>query len=269
MTEAEWLAATDPRRMLCCVQRRGWFRQAFAGTLARGWITVRPPRATERQTRLLACACCRQLMLVMTEDSRRAVEVAERYADGIVARPEFDHAMEEARLTLSALRWRDPSYSRAYHQRNNPPDGAWELAAQAAVEACRFPGNALTTASRAERAAEVIWGGAEKWRRAHEFAGPVTHETLIRDIFGNPFRPALDCGMARTSPYWGLAVRLSQAAYEERRLPDGTLDPTRLALLADALEDAGCTDVELLGHVRGPGPHVRGCWALDLVLSKS
>jgi hypothetical protein len=58
-------------------------------------------------------------------------------------------------------------------------------------------------------------------------------------------------------------------AYEERRLPEGTLDPARLAVLADALEDAGCTEIELLGHLRGPGPHVRGCWALDLVLSKS
>jgi hypothetical protein len=43
----------------------------------------------------------------------------------------------------------------------------------------------------------------------------------------------------------------------------------RGALLADALEDAGCTDAELLGHLRSPGPHVRGCWAVDLVLGKS
>jgi hypothetical protein len=62
---------------------------------------------------------------------------------------------------------------------------------------------------------------------------------------------------------------LAEAAYAERTLPPGTLDPARLALLADALEDAGCTDGELLGHLRGPGPHVRGCWALDLVLGKS
>jgi hypothetical protein len=42
----------------------------------------------------------------------------------------------------------------------------------------------------------------------------------------------------------------------------------RIPLLADALEDAGCTDAELLGHLRGPGPHVRGCWAVDVVLGK-
>ena len=53
-----------------------------------------------------------------------------------------------------------------------------------------------------------------------------------------------------------------------RSLPAGTLDPARLAVLADALEDAGCTDAGLLGHLRGPGPHVRGCWAVDLLIGK-
>jgi hypothetical protein len=52
-------------------------------------------------------------------------------------------------------------------------------------------------------------------------------------------------------------------------LPEGHLDPARRGLLAGALEDAGCTDAELLGHLRGPGLHVRGCWALDLVLGKN
>jgi hypothetical protein len=51
-------------------------------------------------------------------------------------------------------------------------------------------------------------------------------------------------------------------------MAEGTLDPARLTVLADALEDAGCTDADLLGHLRSPGPHVRGCWAVDLVLGK-
>ncbi len=57
-------------------------------------------------------------------------------------------------------------------------------------------------------------------------------------------------------------------AYDERGLPAGILDPTRLAMLADALEDAGCTDAALPGHLRGPGPHVRGCRAVDPLLGK-
>ena len=87
---------------------------------------------------------------------------------------------------------------------------------------------------------------------------------LIRDIFGNPFRPSsLDCvSLTRT------VTMLAQAAYEERTLPAGTLDPDRLAILADALEDAGCTDADILSHLRGPGPHVRGCFAIDLILGK-
>jgi hypothetical protein len=64
-----------------------------------------------------------------------------------------------------------------------------------------------------------------------------------------------------------VVVRLAQATYEERHLPEGTLDNTRLLILADALEEAGCTDTDILCHLRGPGPHVRGCWVADLVRS--
>ena len=63
-------------------------------------------------------------------------------------------------------------------------------------------------------------------------------------------------------------VGLAQAAYDQRELPAGTLDPARLAVLADALEEAGCTDQTILYHLRGPGPHVGGCWAVDLLLGK-
>jgi hypothetical protein len=87
---------------------------------------------------------------------------------------------------------------------------------------------------------------------------------LVRDILGNPFRGvALDrsCGTAGV-------LRLGQAIYDERELPGGTLDPTRLAVLAGALEEAGCGNADILDHLRGPGPHHRGCWCVDLVLAK-
>ena len=76
------------------------------------------------------------------------------------------------------------------------------------------------------------------------------------------------------SPSWlawqgGTARKLAEEAYREQTLPFGLLIPGRLGLLADALEDAGCQDEGLLGHLRSPGPHVRGCWAVDLVLGKS
>ena len=63
-------------------------------------------------------------------------------------------------------------------------------------------------------------------------------------------------------------VRLARAAYEERELPSGHLDRARLAVLADALEEAGA-DAELVEHLRGPGPHWRGCFVLDFLLGRT
>jgi hypothetical protein len=83
---------------------------------------------------------------------------------------------------------------------------------------------------------------------------------LLRDLIGNPFRPVA------VQPTWlawgGGAVRkLAEAIYNERAFD-------RLPVLADALTDTGCTDAGLLGHLRSPGPHVRGCWGVDLILGK-
>jgi hypothetical protein len=89
----------------------------------------------------------------------------------------------------------------------------------------------------------------------------------MRDVFGNPFRSVA------VEPSWlawntGTIPTLAHAIYEERELPSGHLDAVRLALLADMLEDAGCTDPHILQHLRGPGPHVRGCWVVDHLLGK-
>jgi hypothetical protein len=80
---------------------------------------------------------------------------------------------------------------------------------------------------------------------------------ILRDIFGNPFRAAV-APPKRAS----IVAALAQLVYDDRAFD-------RLPILADALEDAGCTDAAILEHLRGPGPHVRGCWALDLVLGKT
>jgi len=66
----------------------------------------------------------------------------------------------------------------------------------------------------------------------------------------------------------GSVADLVSAAYEERTLPPGTLKPDRLLTLAQALEEAGCGDAELISHLRSAGPHYRGCWAVDTVLGK-
>jgi hypothetical protein len=85
------------------------------------------------------------------------------------------------------------------------------------------------------------------------------YASLLRCVFGNPFRPASLPDLWRTPD----AVALARSVYDAR-----DFGPQRLGVLADALEDAGCTDEGILSHLRGPGPHVRGCWAVDLVLGK-
>jgi hypothetical protein len=92
--------------------------------------------------------------------------------------------------------------------------------------------------------------------------------SLTRDVVGNPFRPDPPVERSSLIPMGGVVQALARAAYDERVLPVGTLDPACLCILADALEDASCTGAEILGHLREPGPHWRGCRALDLLLGK-
>jgi hypothetical protein len=81
---------------------------------------------------------------------------------------------------------------------------------------------------------------------------------LVRELFGNPFRPVAFHDGWRTPTVIGLAARM----YESR-------DFAAMPILADALEDAGCDHPDILAHCRGDGPHVRGCWVVDLVLGKA
>src|SRR5262249_55224546 len=84
------------------------------------------------------------------------------------------------------------------------------------------------------------------------------HASLFRGIFGNPFRPVTIDPSSLTSTVVGLAGGI----YADRAFD-------RLPILADALQDAGCDNANVLDHCRGPGPHVRGCWVVDLLLGKA
>src|SRR5262249_29676321 len=89
---------------------------------------------------------------------------------------------------------------------------------------------------------------------------------ILRDILRDPSRP-----LPVVAPEWlawnsGVVPKLARAIYDERQLPAGTLDQTRLAILADALEESGRTDAGILNHCRGAGPHFRGCWLIDCLL---
>jgi hypothetical protein len=222
MTEAEWLACTDPGKML---------------EFLRG-------KASDRKLRLFPVACCRLMWSQLPgQRIRRLVEVAERFADGLAtakglraARSAAEGVWDEWRTVGTPLEW--PFHAYAALVVGEVPIHLHRLCG---------PGNLTTMSVYRARAA----------RRARQ-------QAMLRDLFGNPFRPAtLDPGWLTPD-----VLTLAQAAYDHRTLPAGTLDPARLALLADALEDAGCDNADLLGHLRGPGPHVRGCWSLDLILGK-
>jgi hypothetical protein len=216
MTEAEWLACTDPQRML---------------EFLRG-------RASDRKLRLFACACCRRIWhLLYDERSRGAIEVAERYVDGMA-----NDEMWSTCQRLAADARDDGGGARAaWHALTTAED----YALRTAYAAARYPREQMVWALgvAVERSIQGSW---------------------LRDIIGNPFPPvSLD-------PSWLTSDvgALAQAAYEQRELPQGTLDPARLAVLADCLEEAGCRDDQVLGHLRGPGPHVRGCFVVDLLLGR-
>jgi hypothetical protein len=203
-------------------------------------------KASQRKLRLFACACCRRIwyQFKKSEPSRVGIEVAERYADGQATEEELTAAYEGAR--------------RAYNARSAYGPGQARQAATYAT-APKIDGVYFISGSVSSGIARSLWSDREG-----ELAESRVHPRLLRCVFGNPFRPIL----AERAWLTGTVTTLAAAAYQERSLPSGEIDPVRLAVLGDALEEAGCTNPTLLAHLRSEGPHVRGCWMLDLLLAK-
>jgi hypothetical protein len=204
-------------------------------------------KAGERKLRLFAVAACRRIWhLPIEAPARRAVEVVERYADGAASPEELEEAGRP-------LRWQ-PGTSIHKAPKNTSAAALW-AAWGSWFGWSDLPDAISNSAGYAARAR-----GSGKGQR-------VAQAALLRDIFGNPVHPV------RVDPAWlawhgGAIPALAQAVYDERELPSGHLDAGRLTVLADMLEEAGCCDPQLLGHLRGRGPHVRGCHALDALLGK-
>ena len=235
MTEQEWLACNDPTLML----------------------TFLRSKASDRKLRLFAVACCRRIWHLLTDQgSCEAVNAAEKYADGEIGEQRFrklgaaaELAFEEANSNVL-----NPDYS--------DPHGAGiaEAATISAFWLSHVGDHSDLAAEATVEAVRQATGTAEEERR-HQVC-------LLHDVFGPlPFRPIV------IEPAWltwqgNTIPRLAQAAYEERLLPSGYMDARCLTVLADALEEAGCHDADILTHCREPGPHFRGCWAVDLLLGK-
>jgi hypothetical protein len=231
MTEAEWLACADPQAML---------------EFIRG-------KASDRTLRLFAVACCRRIWHLLTDERyQRMVEVAEWYAERAASRNDLRDAGQKAIDAGMASR----------------PGTNDDMRALACVVAGANEAH-FAAAQTVFNAASAKNGLGECDDPDNICRGPEmrVQAGLLRDLCGNPFRPVT------INHDWlhrndGVVEHLARAAYEERTLPSGELDDTRLGILADALEDAACTEAEILNHLRGPGPHVRGCWCLELLLAK-
>lgn len=260
MTETDWQACSDAQVMLDWLTGKtkdrgtGWFhfwRRSVPGPLP----AELAQQASDRKLRLFACACCEPIKdLLNDRRSRRALEIAERFADGEVSMPEMNSAWDAAETALDSLR-ANPLPDALLPSLSTHKALAWAARAAAATleqeagNAARRAAEAVARTAEEVAAWDAAWA-ARIWARA----------PLIRDIFGNPFRTVT------VDPAWltwndGTVPKIAQNTYANRRFED-------LLILADALMDAGCHDEEILNHCRSDGPHVRGCWLLDLLLAK-
>jgi hypothetical protein len=238
VTEAEWLECENPLAPLAFVAAR----------------------VTDRKRRLFLCACCARVLERTPTHRRffrgdypgcfqkleRALSVVEQFSEGLVSSDALAKAHRDAE---------DSVYVPASIDYGGESGLDYEAAAvvAAAVEHA-VPEDVIAACWRATDSQSAGTPGGEGSRRTEE----ARKQTMVfRDVFGNPFRPArLD-----TSWLTSTVVALAQGIYEERAFD-------RLPILGDALEDAGCGNADILDHCRGPGPHVRGCWVVDLVLAK-
>jgi hypothetical protein len=245
LTPTEWDTCTDADKMLFCLHRK----------------------ASSRKLRLFVCACCRRILdRMLDERSRRGIEVAERYADGLASESDLEMARKGTADAWNA---------------EMGPDWSRYLAARAAHFACETEAQSFLHA-RNEARGVVRWSVAldaasqavedAMTRRYYDGQGPLyyapereaavasevaTQAVFLRDVFGNPSRPvAID-------PSWLTpnVCQLAAGIYEGRAFD-------QMPGLADALEEAGCHNADILAHCRGPGVHVRGCWVIDLLLGR-
>jgi hypothetical protein len=239
MTEGDWLAGSDPSPMLT-------------------WLNERD--ASARKFRLFTCAAARSLWHLMTwELARETVIAAERFADAELTDAQRRACAEALRATYPPRMTPDNPVSAEYLTGMIAFYCAWSnsVTPMAGLHLNRHGSETVVRWGPFARvlAATGLWDHAT----GHPIAvAEVSHQCrMVRDIFGNPFRPVA------VDPAWLTATVLALA---QGICADRAFD--RLPILADALEDAGCDNEQLLEHCRGSGPHVRGCWAVDLILSK-
>ena len=201
-----------------------------------------------RKYRLFACGCCRVVWEHLGQEARAAVEITEQFAEGRASKEEVRlagvAALAETARDLDE--WYRPIPAAVTARTAAGWHPAVAVAAPKATASYRFAWVAKYAEDLAERAA-----GLGKQVHLQEIA-------LVRCVFGNPLTtPRFELGWRTRT------VRLLAAGIYADRAFD------RMPVLADALEEAGCDHADILAHCRGDGPHVRGCWVVDLVLGES
>lgn len=277
MSEAEWLECTDPGPML---------------DFLRGM-------ASERKMKLFGVACIRHIVhLFLLQEERILFQKTEQYAEGQISKDDLTRTAvdvlyrgplsdaQEALFSLAGVPsncvtgwlpsgydlWpvfkpEDQKLSHLSTARRAEQYVAWAIAREkdkigveeALDQACDLVKDVAPSSDLEDQLRETAkaTGSSASWKSAYHSAEKY-HCNILRDLIGpTPFRPIT----FNTSWLTPQVIVLAQEIYDTRafnRLPD----------LAHALEDAGCTHPAILEHCRGPGPHERGCWVLDLVLGK-
>jgi hypothetical protein len=237
---SEWLAETDPERVLL------FLRPILDPDLH---------HFDDRKLWLFCVACCRRVWHLMTDErTRRLVEVVERWADGKATDAEWTEAAPPAHAAWAELLdhpWGvNPAADIAHAARQ---------AAAAAGEGLARGEEHFEPGTRALRNAVMVLTVTA--RATHPYPGVIPESAvqavLLRCLAGNPFRPV------EFNPAWRTPTvqSVAEGIYADRMWE-------RMPVLGDALEDAGCTEAEVLGHCRGGGPHARGCWVVDALLAK-
>jgi hypothetical protein len=225
---------------------RAWLSSGTPSSL----LSVLKGKRLPRQRRQIAVACCRRVVGLMEDPrSRKAVEVSDRFLDGGADALELEEAFLLAQGLALGLIERATRAGAADHAGTW---NAWRLAYAAQLCAART-GMDEAPLVLLKRAANL--GMSEEAREKAELCA------IIRDVVGNPFRPPPAIDPAWLAWHDGLVAAVAGAMYQEGRFAD-------MPVLADALEDAGCADQQLLTHCRSGGLHVRGCWAVELLLGK-
>jgi hypothetical protein len=219
-----------------------------------------------RKQRLFAVAVCRELVSrIKVSKLNKAIEAIESYAETKISRVALNRKVASLRASLDDL-------MQDHNDQQNDLESV-EFLVMRTVLAATTENAVRATFRSAERAIDLLPGTpTDEVRRPflpaiRDFFGFIKEPFSINSLLnvrrsldagkGNPIvQKKLAPGQATTT-----ATAIAQQIYDSR-------DFSAMPILADALQDAGCEDATILDHCRGPGPHWRGCWAVDLVLGK-